>query len=111
MNDPENTLLIKKKIINYSIIIGIILIIAIVIVVVIVVIKKNESQNSEKSQINPSDPWNNLIPTPSEEKMRELIQNSYNIVPSMTQSEIQEILLNDLYQIIRFTKGIYNLDI
>ena len=114
MNNPENTLLKKKKILNYSIIIGIILIIVVVIVVVIVVIKtkkKNESQNPEKSQINPSEPWNNLIPVPSEEKMRELIQNSYNITPLMTQSEIQEILLNDLYQIIHFTKGIYNLEI
>ena len=29
----------------------------------------------------------------------------------MTQSEIQEILSDNLYQIIRFTKGIYNLEI
>ena len=29
----------------------------------------------------------------------------------MTQSEIQEILLNNLYEIIRFTKGTYNLEI
>ena len=43
--------------------------------------------------------------------MLELIQNSYNITTSMTQKEIQDILSNDLYQIIHFTKGIYNLEI
>ena len=43
--------------------------------------------------------------------MQELIQSSYNITTSMTQSEIQEILSNNLYQIIRFIKGTYNLEI
>ena len=51
------------------------------------------------------------MPTPSEEEIQELIRSSYNITTAMNQSEIQEILSNDLYQIIHFTRGIYNLEI
>jgi len=113
MNNLDNSLLKKKKILNYSIIIGSVSIIIIIIVVTFVVIKSKQKDNTDndKSQINPKDPWDNLIPSPSEEKMKELIQNSYNITTSMTQEEIQEILSNDLYQIIHFETGIYNLKI
>lgn len=115
MNNLDNSLLKKKKILNYSIIIGTVLIIIIIIIVVIVVVikrkQKDTSENSDKSPIKPQDPWDNLIPLPSEEKMKELIQNSFNITTSMTQEEIQEILSNDLYQIIHFETGIYNLKI
>ena len=115
MNNLDNSLLKKKKILNYYIIIGTVLIIIIIIIVVIVVVikrkQKDTSENSDKSPIKPQDPWDNLIPLPSEEKMKELIQNSFNITTSMTQEEIQEILSNDLYQIIHFETGIYNLKI
>ena len=115
MNNLDNPLLKKKKILNYSIIIGTVLIIIIIIIVVIIVVikrkQKDTSENSDKSPIKPQDPWDNLIPLPSEEKMKELIQNSFNITTSMTQEEIQEILSNDLYQIIHFETGIYNLKI
>ena len=113
MNNLDNSLLKKKKILNYSIIIGTVSIIIIIIVVTFVVIKSKQKDNTDndKSQINPKDPWDNLIPSPSEEKMKELIQNSYNITTSMTQEEIQEILSNDLYKIIHFETGIYNIKI
>ena len=113
MNNLDNSLLKKKKILNYSIIIGTVSIIIIIIVVTIVVIKSKQKDNTDndKSQINPKDPWDNLIPSPSEQKMKELIQNSFNITTSMTQEEIQEILSNDLYKIIHFETGIYNLKI
>jgi cytoskeletal protein RodZ len=118
LNTLDDNELKKKKILRYSLLIGIITIIIIIIVVVVVFVvkskKKDDSENSENERTNPqsSEPsWDNLVPTPSEQKMQELIQSSFNITTAMTQSEIQEILSDNLYQIIRFTKGIYNLEI
>ena len=117
-DEHEDSELKKKKIKKYSLIIGITIAIIVSVVVVIVVViktkKKDDSDNSENDSINPpisESPWDNLIPTPSEEEMKELIQTAYNITTEMTQSEIQEILSNDLYQIIHFKNGIYNLEI
>ena len=112
-NNPEEDELKKKKIKKYLLLIGIIIIVVILVIVLIVVLKNknnDDSDDSRNTSINES-PWDKLIPLPSEEEMQKLISSSYNITPSMTQSEIQEVLLNDLYQIIRFTKGIYNLAI
>ena len=114
LNNQENNELRKKKILRYSLLIGIIIIIIFIVVVIVIVVKNKKKDDSENEQINPkaSEPsWDNLVPTPSEQEMQELIQTSYNITTSMTQSEIQEILSNSLYQIIRFTKGVYNLEI
>jgi hypothetical protein len=108
---PENDDLKKKKIIRYSLILGIILVI-IVLIVIIVIYTRPKSDKSNNPSSNNSEPiWSNLIPIPSKEEIQTLIQNSYNITPLMTQSEIQEILSNDLYQIIHFETGIYNLEI
>ena len=108
---PENDDLKKKKIIRYSLILGIILVI-IVLIVIIVIYTRPKSDKSNNPSSNNSEPiWGNLIPIPSKEEIQTLIQNSYNITPLMTQSEIQEILSNDLYQIIHFETGIYNLEI
>ena len=114
LNTTDEKELKKKKKLRYSLLIGTFIIIIVIVVVVIVVKKKDDSENSENERTNPqsSEPqWDNLVPTPSEQEMKELIQSSFNITSSMTQSEIQEILSNNLYQIIRFTKGIYNLEI
>ena len=114
LNTTDEKELKKKKILRYSLLIGTFIIIIVIVVVVIVVKKKDDSENSENERTNPqsSEPqWDNLVPTPSEQEMKELIKSSFNITTSMTQSEIQEILSNNLYQIIRFTKGIYNLEI
>ena len=117
LNTPEEGELKKKKIIRYSLLIGIIAIIVVIVVVVVIVVKNKKGDDTEKSESGPINPsnseplWDNLIPSPSEGEMRELIQASYNITTSMTQSEIQEILSNNSYQIIRFTKGTYNLGI
>ena len=111
MNNNEYTNLKKKKLLNYILIIGA-LIIFIIIIIVIITVTTGKKDNSENVPINPSEPsWDNLIPSPSEKEMRELIQNSYNITNSMSQAEIQDILSNDLYQIIHFKSGIYNLEI
>ena len=108
---PENDDLKKKKIIRYSLILGIILVI-IVLIVIIVIYTRPKSDKSNNPSSNNSEPiWGNLIPIPSKEEIQTLIQNSYNITPLMSQSEIQEILSNDLYQIIHFETGIYNLEI
>ena len=113
----EDRELKKKKIIHYFLIIGITTIIVVSIVVLVVVIKtkkKDDFENSENEPINspiPESSWDNLVPTPSNEEIQELIRSSYNITTAMNQSEIQEILSNDLYQIIHFTRGIYNLEI
>ena len=108
---PENDDLKKKKIIRYSLILGIILVI-IVLIVIIVIYTRPKSDKSNNPSSNNSEPiWGNLIPIPSKEEIQTLIKNSYNITPLMTQSEIQEILSNDLYQIIHFETGIYNLEI
>ena len=94
-------------------IIGIITIIIVALVVILVFVvksKKKNDENSENDPINPYIPepaWDNLIPTFSEEEIQELIQASYNITTSMTQSEIQEILSNNLYQIIHFHNLIF----
>ena len=115
-DNHEDSELKKKKIIRYSLIIGIItaIIVSVIIIIVIKTKKKDDSEISENDSLNPptTEPsWDNLIPKPSEEEMKELIKTAYNITTVMTQSEIQEILSNDLYQIIRFTKGTYNLEI
>ena len=108
---PENDDLKKKKIIRYSLILGIILVI-IVLIVIIVIYTRPKSDKSNNPSSNNSEPiWGNLIPIPSKEEIQTLIKNSYNITPLMTQSEIQEILSNDLYQIVHFETGIYNLEI
>ena len=108
---PENDDLKKKKIIRYSLILGIILVI-IVLIVIIVIYTRPKSDKSNNPSSNNSEPiWGNLIPIPSKEEIQTLIKSSYNITPLMTQSEIQEILSNDLYQIIHFETGIYNLEI
>ena len=115
----ENRELRKKKILHYILIIGIttVIVASVIVIIVVIVTKKKDKDNSENSENEPivppeSEPsWDDLVPTPSGEEMQELITNSYNITTSMTQSEIQEILSNDLYQIIRFTKGTYNLQI
>ena len=113
MDFPQENELKKKKIIRYSLIIGIITIIIIIVVVIVVTTTKNKNDNKDKetSPQNVEPSFDNLVPTPSEEEMHELIKSSYNITTAMTQSEIQEILSNDSYQIIRFTKGTYNLEI
>ena len=114
-NNSEDSELKKKKIKKYLLLIGIIIIIIILVIILVVVLKnknKGNSKNSKDDSRNPNEsPWNNLIPLPSEKEMKELIRSSYNITSSMTQSEIQEILSNNLYQIIHFTKGIYDLKI
>ena len=117
LNTLDDNELKKKKILRYSLLIGIIIIIIVIVVIVVIIVKnrkKDDSKNSENERTNPQSsesPWDNLVPTPSEEELQELIQTSFNITTSMTQSEIQEILSNNLHQIIRFTKGIYNLEI
>ena len=78
MNNNEYTNLKKKKLLNYILIIGA-LIIFIIIIIVIIIVTTGKKDNSENIPTNPSEPsWDNLIPAPSEEEMRELMQNSYN---------------------------------
>ena len=67
---PEDSEL-KKKIIRYSLLIGIITAIIDIVVFVVVIIKikkKDNSKNPDNGQVNPytSEPsWDNLISTPS----------------------------------------------
>ena len=102
----------RRKKLKFLLIIGISSLIAISVVVIIVVVVLNNKKKDDSTDSQNSEPqWDNLIPIPSEEEMEELVQNAYNITTAMTQSEIQEILLNDLYQIVRFKSGTYNLEI
>ena len=101
----------KKKLIRYIIIIAIVTVIVASIIITIVVLKNKKRDDSENKPVEQEPEWDKIIPKPSEEKMKELKQSAYTITTAMSQSEIQEILSNDLYQIIHFTSGIYNLKI
>ena len=111
MDNSKDDELQKKKLIRYIIIIAIVTVIVASIIITIVVLKNKKRDDSENKPVEQEPEWDNIIPKPSEEKMKELKQSAYTITTAMSQSEIQEILSNDLYQIIRFTSGIYNLKI
>ena len=111
MDNYKDDELQKKKLIRYIIIIAIVTVIVASIIITIVVLKNKKRDDSENKPVEQEPEWDNIIPKPSEEEMKELKQSAYVITTAMSQSEIQEILSNDLYQIIRFTSGIYNLKI
>ena len=111
MDNSKDDELQKKKLIRYIIIIAIVTVIVASIIITIVVLKNKKRDDSENKPVEQEPEWDNIIPKPSEEEMKELKQSAYTITTAMSQSEIQEILSNDLYQIIRFTSGIYNLKI
>ena len=111
MDNSKDDELQKKKLIRYIIIIAIVTVIVASIIITIVVLKNKKRDDSENKPVEQEPEWDNIIPKPSEEEMKELKQSAYVITTAMSQSEIQEILSNDLYQIIRFTSGIYNLKI
>ena len=111
MDNSKDDELQKKKLIRYIIIIAIVTVIVASIIITIVVLKNKKSDDSENKPVEQEPEWDNIIPKPSEEEMKELKQSAYTITTAMSQSEIQEILSNDLYQIIHFTSGIYNLKI
>ena len=111
MDNSKDDELQKKKLIRYIIIISIVTVIVASIIITIVVLKNKKRDDSENKPVKQEPEWDNIIPKPSEEEMKELKQSAYTITTAMSQSEIQEILSNDLYQIIRFTSGIYNLKI
>ena len=111
MDNSKDDELQKKKLIRYIIIIAIVTVIVSSIIITIVVLKNKKRDDSENKPVEQEPEWDNIIPKPSEEEMKELKQSAYVITTAMSQSEIQEILSNDLYQIIRFTSGIYNLKI
>lgn len=109
INPEEETDLKKKKIMRYSLIIGIILLIIFVVIIIVVVTKKKSNNNNSNTETDSY--WSNLIPQPSEGELKELKNKAYEITTSMSQEEIQEILSDSSYQIILFKKGIYNLKI
>ena len=111
MDNSKDDELQKKKLIRYIIIIAIVTVIVASIIITIVVLKNKKRDDSENKPVEKELEWDNIIPKPSEEEMKELKQSAYTITTAMSQSEIQEILSNDLYQIIHFTSGIYNLKI
>ena len=111
MDNSKDDELQKKKLIRYIIIIAIVTVIVASIIITIVVLKNKKRDDSENKPVEQEPEWDNIIPKPSEEEMKELKQSAYTITTAMSQSEIQEILSNDLYQIIHFTSGIYNLKI
>ena len=111
MDNSKDDELQKKKLIRYIIIIAIVTVIVASIIITIVVLKNKKRDDSENKPVEQEPEWDNIIPKPSEEEMKELKQSAYTITTAMSQSEIQEILSNDLYQIIYFTSGIYNLKI
>ena len=111
MDNSKDDELQKKKLIRYIIIIAIVTVIVASIIITIVVLKNKKRDDSENKPVEQEPEWDNIIPKPSEEEMKELKQSAYVITTAMSQSEIQEILSNDLYQIIHFTSGIYNLKI
>ena len=111
MDNSKDDELQKKKLIRYIIIIAIVTVIIASIIITIVVLKNKKRDDSENKPVEQEPEWDNIIPKPSEEEMKELKQSAYTITTAMSQSEIQEILSNDLYQIIHFTSGIYNLKI
>ena len=111
MDNSKDDELQKKKLIRYIIIIAIVTVIVASIIITIVVLKNKKRDDSENKPVEQEPEWDKIIPKPSEEEMKELKQSAYTITTAMSQSEIQEILSNDLYQIIRFTSGIYNLKI
>ena len=111
MDNSKNDELQKKKLIRYVIIIAIVTVIVASIIITIVVLKNKKRDDSENKPVEQEPEWDNIISKPSEEEMKELKQSAYTITTAMSQSEIQEILSNDLYQIIHFTSGIYNLKI
>ena len=111
MDNSKDDELQKKKLIRYIIIISIVTVIVASIIITIVVLKNKKRDDSENKPVEQEPEWDNIIPKPSEEEMKELKQSAYVITTAMSQSEIQEILSNDLYQIIHFTSGIYNLKI
>ena len=111
MDNSKDDELQKKKLIRYIIIIAIVTVIVASIIITVVVLKNKKRDDSENKPVEQEPEWDNIIPKPSEEEMKELKQSAYVITTAMSQSEIQEILSNDLYQIIRFTSGIYNLKI
>ena len=111
MDNSKDDELQKKKLIRYIIIIAIVTVIVASIIITIVVLKNKKRDDSENKPVEQEPEWDNIIPKPSEEEMKELKQSAYTITTAMNQSEIQEILSNDLYQIIYFTSGIYNLKI
>ena len=111
MDNSKDDELKKKKLIRYIIIIAIVTVIVASIIITIVVLKNKKRDDSENKPVEQEPEWDKIIPKPAEEKMKELKQSAYTITTAMSQSEIQEILSNDLYQIIHFTSGIYNLKI
>ena len=111
MDNSKDDELQKKKLIRYIIIIAIVTVIVASIIITVVVLKNKKRDDSENKPVEQEPEWDNIIPKPSEEEMKELKQSAYTITTAMSQSEIQEILSNDLYQIIHFTSGIYNLKI
>ena len=111
MDNSKDDELQKKKLIRYIIIIAIVTVIVASIIITIVVLKNKKRDDSENKPVEQEPEWDNIIQKPSEEEMKELKQSAYTITTAMSQSEIQEILSNDLYQIIHFTSGIYNLKI
>ena len=111
MDNSKDDELQKKKLIRYIIIIAIVTVIVASIIITVVVLKNKKRDDSENKPVEQEPEWDNIIPKPSEEEMKELKQSAYTITTAMSQSEIQEILSNDLYQIIYFTSGIYNLKI
>ena len=111
MDNSKDDELKKKKLIRYIIIIAIVTVIVASIIITIVVLKNKKRDDSENKPVEQEPEWDNIIPKPSEEEMKELKQSAYTITTAMSQSEIQEILSNNLYQIIHFTSGIYNLKI
>ena len=111
MDNSKDDELQKKKLIRYIIIIAIVTVIVASIIITVVVLKNKKRDDSENKPVEQEPEWDNIISKPSEEEMKELKQSAYTITTAMSQSEIQEILSNDLYQIIRFTSGIYNLKI
>ena len=111
MDNSKDDELQKKKLIRYIIIIAIVTVIVASIIITIVVLKNKKRDDSENKPVEQEPEWDNIIPKPSEEEMKELKQSAYTITTAMSQSEIQEILSNGLYQIIHFTSGIYNLKI
>lgn len=111
MDNSKDDELQKKKLIRYIIIIAIVTVIVASIIITVVVLKNKKRDDSENKPVEQEPEWDKIIPKPSEEEMKELKQSAYTITTAMSQSEIQEILSNDLYQIIHFTSGIYNLKI
>jgi len=111
MDNSKDDELQKKKLIRYIIIIAIVTVIVASIIITVIVLKNKKRDDSENKPVEQEPEWDNIIPKPSEEEMKELKQSAYTITTAMSQSEIQEILSNNLYRIIYFTSGIYNLKI